>query len=201
MNEKIYLYKMDRDALCQAESELFELLPEWRKVKARKMKAEDGKLQSIAAGRLLDLALADYLGQDVNEIDWCFLDNNALFNTYLHNNKDVCFFNISHSGDYVAVVVGDAPAGIDVEYKDDKLFKVTGRFFTSAENDYIVKDDVADDEKQCRFRDVWTMKEAFLKCVGTGINVSLKSFEGVVDQIENQIENQICYSLALYFQA
>ena len=81
MNEKIYLYKMDRDALCQAESELFELLPEWRKVKARKMKAEDGKLQSIAAGRLLDLALADYLGQDVNEIDWCFLDNNALFNT------------------------------------------------------------------------------------------------------------------------
>ena len=115
MNEKIYLYKMDRDALCQAESELFELLPEWRKVKARKMKAEDGKLQSIAAGRLLDLALADYLGQDVNEIDWCFLDNNALFNTYLHNNKDVCFFNISHSGDYVAVVVGDAPAGIDFQ--------------------------------------------------------------------------------------
>lgn len=179
MKEKVYLYKLNKEKLLREESQLLGLLPEWRKEKVSKIKPENSRIQSIAAGRLLDVAISRYLNIEISEVKWDFRENyvqdsneKPIINFYEYvKQKDKIFYNISHSGDYVAVIVGEEPVGIDVENKDDKDFKVAKRFFTSNEVAYISED-------QCRFRDVWTMKEAFLKCVGTGINGSLGNFEG-----------------------
>ena len=140
--EKIYIHKINKEMLLREESEIFRLLPEWRKEKVQKLKVESSRLQSLAAGRLLMIALEKH--PDVK-------------------------YNISHSGDYVAVAVSDLAVGVDVEHKNDDGFKVSNRYFENAAKDYI-------DGNQSRFRDVWTVKEAFLKCIRVGITVPLNSF-------------------------
>ena len=198
MKEKVYLYKIDKEIMLREESKIFGLLPEWRKEKAQKIKPQDSRLQSIAAGRLLDIAISRYLNIDISEVKWDFRElypekkpeenlkmnpaKETVINFYVHDklnkNNNKIYYNISHSGDYVAVVIGETPVGIDVENKDDKDFKVTKRFFAPDEVEYITKNLGNLNINQYRFRDVWTVKEAFLKCVGTGINTSLGSFEG-----------------------
>ena len=139
---KIYIHKINREKLLREESDIFRLLPEWRKEKVRKFKVESSRLQSLVAGRLLMIALEKH-----------------------HDAK----YNISHSGDYVAVAVSDEVVGVDIECKNDNDFKVTKRCFEAEAIEYISGD-------QSRFRDVWTVKEAFLKCKGIGISVPLNSF-------------------------
>ncbi len=151
MKEIVYLYKLDKEMLLEKESEIFRLLPKWRQEKAEKLKNEEARLQSISAGRVLMLAQEE--NPELNE------------------------FSISHSGEYVAVVVSDSRVGIDIEYKTDKDFKVTNRMFATEDIDYIGKE-------QKRFRDVWTVKEAFLKCTGEGISVPLSSFTTDYSYIE-----------------
>ena len=206
MKEKVYLYKMDEETLLREESEIFELLPEWRKEKVQKIKPQGARLQSVAAGRLLDIAISKYLNIDISEVKWDFRaqyfdheqKENAVINYYafsdnknskknssqnLNKNLDndavnIIYYNISHAGNYVAVAISETSVGIDVENKEDKDFKVTRRFFAPKEVECITGDLGDLFKNQCRFRDVWTMKEAFLKCVGTGINTSLGGFEG-----------------------
>jgi hypothetical protein len=78
----------------------------------------------------------------------------------------------------VALAVGNVPVGIDVEHKSDNDFKVTKRMFTKRDQDYIFGD-MLDAER--RFRDIWTIKESFLKCLGIGISVPLSSFDASFD--------------------
>ena len=152
MKEIIYLYKLDdKEMLLEKESEIFRLLPKWRQEKAEKLKNEESRLQSIAAGRVLMLAQGE--------------------------NPELKEFSITHSGEYVAVVVSDSKVGIDIEYKTDKDFKITNRMFDSDDIEYI-------SDSQKRFRDVWTVKEAFLKCTGEGISVPLSSFTTDYSYIE-----------------
>ena len=150
MQEKVYIYKVDKDALLREESHLLRLLPEWRKEKAERLKNEMARLQSIAAGRLMDIALNEYSKEYGVE-------------------RELIKYNISHSGDYVAVALSERPVGIDVEHKDDRSFRITKRMFAREDAIYI-------GDSQQRFREVWTIKEAFLKCLGIGITVPLDSF-------------------------
>ena len=83
--------------------------------------------------------------------------------------SNIIYYSISHSGEYVAAAISDRSIGVDIEQKDDKDFKITNRMFTPEEIAYIGND-------QRRFRDVWTTKEAFLKCTKEGLSVPLNSF-------------------------
>ena len=156
--EQVYIYRMNYDELSKEKSELLELLPEWRKAKAEKIKNEPAKLQSIAAGRLLDITVSKHLGAD--NVNWARCEEGRVNELY---------FNLSHCDKYVAATISDNPIGIDVECKDDKNFAVSSRMFSEEDKAYIGND-------QNRFRDVWTAKEAFLKCTREGIIVPLKSF-------------------------
>ncbi|SER13645.1 4'-phosphopantetheinyl transferase superfamily protein [Lachnospiraceae bacterium NE2001] len=162
MKIKTYVGKIDKEQILREESELIRLLPDWRKEKALALKNDGARAQSIAAGLLLTKAISEY-------------------------GTEPQYFNITHSGDYVAVIVGDAPVGIDIEHKDDKRFKVTDRMFTESEMSYIHSAD--EEEGQCRFRDVWSMKEAFLKCIGIGIVVPLNTFTGTTISSANDIKS------------
>ncbi len=75
------------------------------------------------------------------------------------------FFSISHCRDAIAVVVNDAPIGIDVEsirQLNDTLVRKT---MNAAEQEYIFNSKYP---SYC-FAQLWTRKEAYLKFKGTGI--------------------------------
>jgi 4'-phosphopantetheinyl transferase len=87
-------------------------------------------------------------------------------------------FNVSHSGDYVLVAVGQAAAiGVDVERErpDLDLVGVGRQVLTPAERAKIAA--AADGEQTFRFFRQWTFKEAVAKACGLGLSLDLKRFE------------------------
>lgn len=93
-------------------------------------------------------------------------------------------FNISHSEDFVVCAVDSKPVGIDIEvvkcieYKD-----IAQNFFTEREFNYIVKQ--KSDIQLSRFYEIWTLKESYMKCLGKGFSIPLKSFSVCMDEYEN----------------
>ena len=74
------------------------------------------------------------------------------------------FFNISHSGDYVVCAVSDREIGIEV----------AGRFFHGEE---VAQLKMLEEDKQDQlFFNYWSVKESFLKYIGTGLTRPLNSF-------------------------
>jgi 4'-phosphopantetheinyl transferase len=73
------------------------------------------------------------------------------------------YCSVSHSGMHVAALVSNAPAGIDTEMIDEPDMELASRVFTPGELKYLEQN--GDDG----FYRIWTVKEAYLKCIGTGI--------------------------------
>lgn len=86
-------------------------------------------------------------------------------------------FNISHSGEWVLLAIGQGEIGIDIERVKDLIrpLEIASRFFS--ENEYKRLVNIKDDnEKLCKFFEIWTKKESFIKYLGTGISTPLNSF-------------------------
>lgn len=86
---------------------------------------------------------------------------------YFKNRPDF-HFNISHSGNLIAVAFSSSPVGVDIEKLRDANLKIAKRYFSSEEKDYV--------KNYQDFFYVWTRKEAYLKRTGTGLRQSLSSF-------------------------
>lgn len=83
-------------------------------------------------------------------------------------------FNISHSGDWVVLAVADVDVGIDVEKIRQINYRIAERFFSAHENSLLEKKEGT--AKLNLFFDFWTLKESYLKLLGTGLTKSLNSF-------------------------
>lgn len=85
-------------------------------------------------------------------------------------------FNLSHSGDWLALVVsGGMAVGVDLEYCDARrdVLKLASRFFCAAELADLQACDTAG--RSSRFYDYWTLKEAHIKAVGGSLGRELES--------------------------
>jgi 4'-phosphopantetheinyl transferase len=78
------------------------------------------------------------------------------------------YFNVSHSGEYALIALGDRQVGVDVERVDREFdsSEITPRIFNPAELEAL--DRASDPKKQ--FFTFWTRKEAVLKATGKGID-------------------------------
>lgn len=84
-------------------------------------------------------------------------------------------FNVSHSGNWVAVAISDVQVGVDVERMRKVPEGVAYRFFSEPEKAML--DKASDDfEKAHIFFVLWTLKESFLKAIGKGLTKSLGTF-------------------------
>lgn len=84
-------------------------------------------------------------------------------------------FNISHSGDYIVVAFSDCPVGIDIEKNKGNRLAVARRFFAKEELDDLFA--FQEEKEQIEyFYQLWTLKESYMKAIGMGISMSLKSF-------------------------
>lgn len=83
-------------------------------------------------------------------------------------------FNISHADGMLAIAISNTGVGVDVERIRNADLKIARRFFTEQENKYI---EVAKCDIEKRFFEIWTKKEAYVKWIGKGLNMSLNSFD------------------------
>ena len=79
------------------------------------------------------------------------------------------FFSVSHTEGLTVIALGDSEVGVDVERLRKADLRVIKRFLKE-EADYI-----AECDSDRRFFEIWTKKEAYLKCKGTGISGGLDS--------------------------
>ncbi len=78
------------------------------------------------------------------------------------------YVSLSHSGEYVAVAVGDRPVGIDIQLKRFVCEKTAARVGCGEETDYI-------ESSPDGFFTLWTLKEAYIKATGTGFSKAVNT--------------------------
>jgi 4'-phosphopantetheinyl transferase len=85
-------------------------------------------------------------------------------------------FNLSHARDLVACAINDREVGIDVERGDtlSRRHASVERSFARAEIEFLAR--YGGVENTLMFAELWTLKEAFLKAVGVGLDLPLDSF-------------------------
>ncbi|MDT2660514.1 4'-phosphopantetheinyl transferase superfamily protein [Enterococcus hulanensis] len=84
-------------------------------------------------------------------------------------------FNISHSGKYLICGISKNPVGIDIEQmKSENVIRSKDIFWESEYQDIFL---TIEKEREIRFFKYWTLKESYLKWLGTGLSESLKSIE------------------------
>ncbi len=76
-------------------------------------------------------------------------------------------FNISHSGELLAIAISNAPVGVDIQKERPFNESVIKRFHPDEIN-YI--------SSKNQFFEIWTQKEACLKYLGTGISGGLNKY-------------------------
>ena len=186
---RVIVKRIEWDALEEGFEDLLSTLYPARKEAVEKFNNQKAKLTSMATGLLLQGIVEKELNINPEEL---VVLKGEQGKPYIAGCPEF-YFNISHSGDVVAIAYGNIPVGIDVEIircRESDL-KVAKRCFTEEEYTFITDGAYALDmagkshSVEERFFMVWTMKEAYLKYKGTGISVPMNSFcvkpyEGIV---------------------
>lgn len=98
-------------------------------------------------------------------------------------------FNISHSGDYVAVAFSDEEIGVDIEWVTQFDIESVLSYLHPLEAEYVKHStDLRND-----FFKIWTRKEAFLKAIGSGVVDGLHN--------ENCLHNELTYKGKWYIHS
>ena len=126
---------------------------------------------SLLADVLIRLHIRDTLGLPNESI---VFDTNAHGKPFLRDHS-AFQYNLSHSGGYVACVIGGTPVGIDIETVRPMNLEIIDRFFTKDERQYIQNRPV--EKKIIAFFEIWTKKEAYVKYRGTGLSLPFSSFQ------------------------
>lgn len=137
-----------------------------RREQALKFKFEQGQRLCVLAYQLLKQGLQEEYGITENPV----FEYNEHGKPSIVGHPDI-FFNLSHCKEAAACVIGDYPVGIDVEsireYKEGLV-----RY---SMNDDEVRQIEESEHPDRAFIRLWTMKEATLKLIGTGISNDLKT--------------------------
>lgn len=95
---------------------------------------------------------------------------------YLKTSEAIPAFNLSHSGDWIALGLADcASIGIDIEHPQKKrsFMDIAESFFHPEEVQALHA--LKEEDKIHYFHSLWTLKESFFKARGTGITEGLKN--------------------------
>lgn len=91
----------------------------------------------------------------------------------LHGSNDL-HFSISHSGEWIVSALSRSSVGIDIEKVGPPKIDVAKRFFS--EHEYTALMARPEEERDSFFFELWTLKESYVKLLGTGISTPLSSF-------------------------
>lgn len=96
------------------------------------------------------------------------------------------YVNWSHSGEYILCGVADCEIGVDLQYnKKEPKESLVRRTLDASELEHY--QGIPEKERQSCFYEYWTLKESFLKALGTGFHTSLKTFSVLMGQEEGPV--------------
>lgn len=181
----------------------FSYMSNLRKRHTERIKNEVSKKSTLAGEWLVRTLLSEETG---NMRESFVITYDEQGKPYLENMPDI-FFNISHSKTKVAAVISDKNVGIDIELVRPVFLKLAPRVFNDRELIYIFDcepdkinfDMIPDDALTRRFLEIWTLKEAYFKCLGTGITnfESMKIMKQNFEKIKIEEEAYIMHIVTM----
>lgn len=141
-----------------------------KQARIKKFTRPDDAKRTLLADILVRSAVASELKVSNKTIEF----NANKYGKPLLKGKFGLHFNVSHSGDWVVCVVDDEPVGIDIEKIKPVELEIAARFFSDDEYKMLMAKSPKD--RQDFFFDLWTLKESYIKAVGEGLSLPLKSF-------------------------
>ena len=137
-----------------------------RREQALKFKFEQGQRLCVLAYQLLKQGLRENYGITENPI----FTYNEHGKPSIESHPDI-YFNLSHCKEAVICVISDQPIGVDIESIREYKESLVNYTMNEAEIAEIQKaENPASD-----FIRLWTMKEATMKLIGTGISNDMKT--------------------------
>ena len=152
-----------------------QLLTPAQSVRSERFMHQGAKRQYLTAHVALHLFLKACLGAAHHDLRWKESEHHKPYLELPDGNRPL-EFNLSHCRQWVALIVGNQPVGIDIEgHKPmDDMRGVAKLVFTEFERSNLFAEET---EVARRFFRHWTCKEAYLKGKGTGFMQEPKSFE------------------------
>jgi 4'-phosphopantetheinyl transferase len=155
---------------------VYAILSAEEKAKADKFKFEKDRYRSIVCRGFLRRLLGQYLGLDPKAV---LIHHTALGKPYLRSfegEKNVCF-NVSHSAE--RAIFGFSLSqriGVDIEYTEKKIdgLEIAQRFFS--EEEALFLKNTPEQYRSNTFYKYWSLKEAYLKGLGTGLSKPMNTF-------------------------
>lgn len=185
--QKIYFLKLNRLSWTESdESKLKYLSPE-RAASVKRYKLDIDKLLSLYAALTTRKILCDALNAD----------NSALKFEAVRNHKPKLIspesridFNFAHTRNAILIGISDeCNIGVDIERLDKRApLNVSEIVFHPAEISYI---NSSDSDKQLRFFECWTRKEAYTKMLGLGLVADLTSINTLDGDIAATLITQV----------
>ena len=108
---------------------------------------------------------------------------------YLTETPEI-YVNWSHSMDYVICAISDQEVGIDLQKMDrEPKENLIRKALTEEEQEFYRS--VPKPERQKLFYQYWSVKESFLKALGTGFYTSLHTFQVDMEEGQPRISHHI----------
>lgn len=153
------------------------------------LRANDKKL-SILGELILKEGIKKIYNLDYNLLEFKF---NSYGKPYIAN-SDINY-NMSHSHEYSVCALSKNTIGVDIEHIRKVDLNIAKQFCNDRELDYIYQ---SDKDREKRFFEIYTLKEAYFKMLGTNLN-NLKSIEFKISK--NKIEaNRSNLNLMLIYE-
>ncbi len=169
---EVHLWRARLDVDAGELSRLSRLLPRGDVERAERFAAVLARSRYTAARGMLRLLLARYLETDAADL---VIVDDARGKPRLEDpGSQWLRFNLSHSQDLaVFAIVRDRAVGVDVEYLDQRIStdEIARRHFSPAEQRALAE--LQGDEGRRAFFSLWTLKEAYVKATGAGLQDAL----------------------------
>lgn len=133
-------------------------------------RSEKREKQFVLGRIIATYALCSLMSVSKKQICFC---RDVFGKPYLKGYDDISF-NISHSGDYIACAISDSAVGIDIELLRDVYDHGVLEFLADEEQRYLKA--IPEQNKCKEFFDIWTKKESYIKMIGKGLSISMRSF-------------------------
>lgn len=182
-------YHYDIRELAEEEyQKWYNLMSAEKKARVDRFRQPDDKKRTVAGEMLARKAIAQWCRVEADSIKFDTAEHGKPFAVGLNVE-----FNISHSGDIVVCAVSDQPVGIDIELIRPVDLRTAKHFCTPEDLKYLFghtpsEDEFIKTEEEAilhRFFQIWTAKEAYCKCMGTGIQNIKKAAYATISSENN----------------
>ncbi|SMC21813.1 4'-phosphopantetheinyl transferase [Clostridium acidisoli DSM 12555] len=163
-------YCVDLDEFKDEEilNDLLNYVSEDKRLRLLRYRFLDDRKRGVVSDLLIRYIINRKLNYKIKDIIFKY---NNFGKPYLFGSSEFQY-NISHSGKYVVCATSNKAIGVDIENIKPIDMSIIKHVFTK--NEY---NDFENAEKKTEtFYSIWTLKESFVKLIGSGLNIPLNSF-------------------------